>query len=148
MQLCKTSAAVHCDRNNAEANDSGEPEWDMKCWYAVSTKMRSEATACASLRPKAFYCVVNMHNPTGIVVPAEFSPLGICTSSGTVGHSFSFGKADAAMICCRDAALADAEQNVGREQGAEKHDLRRQKQPRPQLAAVDTGHGMGFDGIG
>jgi DNA-binding transcriptional MocR family regulator len=28
-------------------------------------------TACASLRPKAFYCVVNMHNPTGIVVSAE-----------------------------------------------------------------------------
>jgi len=44
----------------------------------------------------------------GIVVPAECSPLGICTSSGTVGHSFSFGKADAAMIVCREAALADA----------------------------------------
>ncbi|HSA32622.1 MAG TPA: UPF0280 family protein [bacterium] len=44
----------------------------------------------------------------GIVVPPELSPMGICTSSGTVGHSFSFGKADAAMICCRDTALADA----------------------------------------
>jgi transcriptional antiterminator RfaH len=49
MQLCKKSAAVHFDLNSVEANDSGEPEWDMKCWYAVSTKMRSEATACASL---------------------------------------------------------------------------------------------------
>lgn len=44
----------------------------------------------------------------GIVVPQELSPLGICTSSGTVGHSFSFGKADAALICCRNTALADA----------------------------------------
>ena len=27
--------------------------------------------ACINLRPKAFYCVVNMHNPTGIVVSVE-----------------------------------------------------------------------------
>lgn len=44
----------------------------------------------------------------GIVIPTECSPLGICTSSGTVGHSFSFGKADAALIVCGDTALADA----------------------------------------
>jgi transcriptional antiterminator RfaH len=49
MQLCKKSAVVHLDPNSAKANDSGESEWDMKCWYAVSTKMRSEVTACASL---------------------------------------------------------------------------------------------------
>ena len=41
------------------------------------------------------------------VVP-EDTPAGICTSSGTVGHSLSFGKADAAVICARSAALADA----------------------------------------
>jgi uncharacterized protein len=35
-------------------------------------------------------------------------PLGICTSSGTVGHSISFGKADAVTILSPDAALADA----------------------------------------
>jgi len=34
--------------------------------------------------------------------------LGICTSSGTVGHSLSFGKADAAVVVAGDAALADA----------------------------------------
>ena len=34
--------------------------------------------------------------------------LGVCTSSGTVGHSFSFGKADAALIIAKDCALADA----------------------------------------
>ncbi len=35
-------------------------------------------------------------------------PLGVCTSSGTVGHSLSFGKADAVVIVADDAALADA----------------------------------------
>jgi ApbE superfamily uncharacterized protein (UPF0280 family) len=33
---------------------------------------------------------------------------GICTSSGTVGHSFSFGKADAVTVISGNAALADA----------------------------------------
>ncbi len=44
----------------------------------------------------------------GIQIPATDFPLGICTSSGTCGHSFSFGKADAVMIVCRDVLLADA----------------------------------------
>jgi hypothetical protein len=34
--------------------------------------------------------------------------LGICTSSGTVGHSLSFGRADSAVILAGSAALADA----------------------------------------
>ncbi len=41
-------------------------------------------------------------------VPAVETPLGICTSSGTVGHSLSFGVADAVCIKSRSAALADA----------------------------------------
>jgi len=36
------------------------------------------------------------------------TPLGICTSSGTVGHSLSFGKADAVVIVAKDTLLADA----------------------------------------
>ena len=35
-------------------------------------------------------------------------PLGICTSSGTVGPSISFGWADAAVVVSQDVALADA----------------------------------------
>jgi len=35
-------------------------------------------------------------------------PLGICTSSGTVGHSLSFGKADAVCVVSKSATLADA----------------------------------------
>ena len=34
--------------------------------------------------------------------------LGVCTSSGTVGHSLSFGCADAAVVISRDVCLADA----------------------------------------
>jgi uncharacterized protein len=41
------------------------------------------------------------------VVPRT-KPLGICTSSGTVGPSISFGCADAALIVSEDSALADA----------------------------------------
>lgn len=36
------------------------------------------------------------------------TPLGVCTSSGTVGHSLSFGCADAVVILSPAAALADA----------------------------------------
>jgi uncharacterized protein len=41
-------------------------------------------------------------------IDAKESPLGICTSSGTVGHSLSFGIADAVCIKSKSAALADA----------------------------------------
>ena len=34
--------------------------------------------------------------------------LGLCTSSGTVGHSTSYGRADAAIVLAESAALADA----------------------------------------
>jgi len=44
----------------------------------------------------------------GDVIRPEETPLGICTSSGTVGPSLSFGKADAVCIISKSAALADA----------------------------------------
>jgi len=44
----------------------------------------------------------------GLEIPAQATPLGICTSAGTVGPSFSFGKADAVMIASKNTALADA----------------------------------------
>lgn len=36
------------------------------------------------------------------------TPLGVCTSSGTVGHSLSFGCADSVVILSKSASLADA----------------------------------------
>ena len=51
------------------------------------------------------------HSPlsekVGLHLEAAYAPLGVCTSSGTVGPSLSFGKADAVMIVCRDTLLAD-----------------------------------------
>ncbi len=41
-------------------------------------------------------------------IPARDMPLGICTSSGTVGPSISFGFADAAVVISQDVILADA----------------------------------------
>ncbi|MCX6004201.1 MAG: UPF0280 family protein [Chloroflexi bacterium] len=41
-------------------------------------------------------------------IEPESTPLGICTSSGTVGPSLSLGLADAAIILAPSAALADA----------------------------------------
>jgi len=43
-----------------------------------------------------------------IKVRKEETPLGICTSSGTVGHSLSFGCADACCVKSQSVALADA----------------------------------------
>jgi len=43
-----------------------------------------------------------------LVLEPEDTPLGICTSSGSFGHSLSFGAADACTVLARPAALADA----------------------------------------
>ncbi len=42
------------------------------------------------------------------IVKPEKTPLGICTSSATVGPSLSFGKADAVCVISKSATLADA----------------------------------------
>jgi uncharacterized protein len=44
----------------------------------------------------------------GLEISGRETPLGISTSSGTVGHSLSFGKADAVIIVADDAILSDA----------------------------------------
>lgn len=44
----------------------------------------------------------------GMEIKNAQTPLGICTSSGTVGHSLSFGRADAVVVLSPSAVLADA----------------------------------------
>jgi len=66
---------------------------------------------------------INTSCPTTLAIFAGDSPLsnklalrvdprgramGVCTSSGTVGHSMSFGNADAIVVISESAALADA----------------------------------------
>jgi len=41
-------------------------------------------------------------------IQPEETPMGICTSSGTVGHSLSFGTADAVIAFSESTVLADA----------------------------------------
>ena len=47
-------------------------------------------------------------NNLAFVIPPGDNSLALCTSSGTVGHSFSYGKADAAIVFSNDAFVADA----------------------------------------
>ncbi len=44
----------------------------------------------------------------GIVVSGDMLPLAVCTSSGTVGPSVSYGSAHAVTVLARSGALADA----------------------------------------
>jgi hypothetical protein len=44
----------------------------------------------------------------GVQIDSPMQPLAVCTSSGTLGHSVSLGRADAAVVISDSAALADA----------------------------------------
>ena len=44
----------------------------------------------------------------GLRIPHGLYPVAVCTSSGKVGHSMSFGRADAVTVIAHDGALADA----------------------------------------
>ena len=66
-------------------------------------------------------------------------PLGICTSSGTVGPSFSYGKADAVVVVSSDTMLADAVATAAANQVIEPDDVSK---------AVDYGQNIkGISGI-
>ena len=43
----------------------------------------------------------------GVIIPIRQMPLGICSSSGTVGHSLSMGRADVVSLLSSSAILAD-----------------------------------------
>ena len=44
----------------------------------------------------------------GIVIPQRMMPLGVCSSSGRIGHSLSMGNSDVVCVISRSAVLADA----------------------------------------
>jgi len=50
----------------------------------------------------------SLSGKVGLEINGEDTPIGICTSSGTVGHSLSFGQADAVIAVAKSATLADA----------------------------------------
>ncbi|MDD1672622.1 MAG: UPF0280 family protein [Methanomicrobiales archaeon] len=49
-----------------------------------------------------------LSNQLAFIIPPQEKILGICTSSATVGHSVSFGVADAVTVFSHDIAAADA----------------------------------------
>ncbi|MCX5750559.1 MAG: UPF0280 family protein [Candidatus Saganbacteria bacterium] len=67
--------------------------------------MRSEVT-------RRIGVFAGVHSPfthkIAIEIDPSDMPLGVCTSAGTVGHSLSFGKADAVVTIAKSTALADA----------------------------------------
>lgn len=71
-----------------------------------------------------------------IRVPSGRVPCGICTSSGNLGHSLSFGKADSVTIMAPSAALADAVASAVANRVQSAADIE------PCLA-----FGMGFEGV-
>ncbi len=65
----------------------------------------------ASTRPRLvaiFAGASPFSNRLAVEILPEQTPLGICTSSGTVGPSLSLGKADAAVVLAGSTVLADA----------------------------------------
>jgi ApbE superfamily uncharacterized protein (UPF0280 family) len=44
----------------------------------------------------------------GLRLAADEMPVGVCTSSGTVGHSLSLGSADSVTVLADSAVVADA----------------------------------------
>lgn len=44
----------------------------------------------------------------GLKIQPELQPCGICTSSGTIGHSLSMGEADSVTVVARSTLVADA----------------------------------------
>ena len=49
---------------------------------------------------------LSMH--VGLRLGGAFEPVAVCTSSGTVGHSLSLGRADAVCVVSQSCCLADA----------------------------------------
>ena len=66
------------------------------------------AQACSDMDISVFAGQSPLSEKIGLHIPAADFPLGICTSSGTVGPSLSLGRADAVMIVCKDVMLADS----------------------------------------
>jgi ApbE superfamily uncharacterized protein (UPF0280 family) len=64
-----------------------------------------------SKRSRVFGIYAGNSSLTGKIalkIEASQMPCGICTSSGSVGHSLSFGRADAAIVIAKSATFADA----------------------------------------
>ena len=51
---------------------------------------------------------ISIGNRVAFRIPPSVSPVSVCSSSGAMGHSMSFGSADLVTVVSENAALADA----------------------------------------
>lgn len=49
-----------------------------------------------------------LSNRVGVLLRGDQLPMGVCTSSGKIGHSLSFGVADSVTVIAENTAVADA----------------------------------------
>jgi ApbE superfamily uncharacterized protein (UPF0280 family) len=66
------------------------------------------ADASQDLRVAVYAARSPLSMKIGLKIDADRMPLAVCTSSGTVGHSLSRGRADAVCVLSKSCALADA----------------------------------------
>ena len=60
------------------------------------------------IRVKIFAGKSVLSDKIAVDILPDDTPLGVCTSAGTVGPSLSLGKADAVVIACKSTPIADA----------------------------------------
>lgn len=65
--------------------------------------LRSETSTVAIFAGES-----SLSNKIGIRIEKEQMPCGVCCSSGFIGHSVSFGRADAVVVTAPSVSLADA----------------------------------------
>jgi len=86
-----------------------------------------------------------------VIIKPEDTPLGICTSSATVGPSLSFGKADAVCVISKSATLADAAASAVGNRVKSKNDIKKAlaygiKIPGVKGIVIICGNDMGATG--
>lgn len=69
------------------------------------------------------------------IAPAD-TPCGVCTSSGTVGHSLSFGRADAVIVVAASTPLADAAATAICNRIKAKNDIKAEIERSQEIAGV------------
>ena len=89
---------------------------EMSLDYLISKKSKysiiENGGDIAIVNNKKAVCGIYSNNPIlgnkiGFELKARKTPLGICTSSGKIGHSISFGYADSVTVLSKKASVAD-----------------------------------------
>lgn len=91
---------VSCAGNSAEISSEASAEVMVENGGDLYVKNREELVVVVHAGKVA------LSGKLGLVIPP--GEWGVCTSSGTLGHSFSRGKADAVTVVSRSTPLADA----------------------------------------